>query len=66
MGANDGLHRKKKARTIMTTSTTIERPTDRRNRKPAPAKRIRGGKPPGYKLTTRDRRKNSEIRWAAF
>jgi len=51
----------------MTTSNTIHTTsTDRRTRKDAPPKRSRGGKPSEYKLSNRDRRKRSEIRWVAF
>lgn len=49
----------------MTTSLNTTT-ADRRSRKPVNPKRVRGGKAPGYKLSTRDRRKKSEIRWAGF
>lgn len=49
----------------MTTSTrTTRKATDRMTRKPSLRKR--GEKATSYKLTAKDRRAKSKIRWASF
>ncbi len=48
----------------MTTSLQTVKATDRKSRKHAARKR--GRKSPGYKLSAKDRRERSKIRWASF